>query len=338
MCQFVPGGSQYQIMDPAAMRNTREVVEVDPVLRLQSKSPPHRSRVPSGHLRTIATPSGLHCAVGGSPGAVLSWKKDDRQAWKTEPHEHTSGQLFSLDRGSAAMEAGGASWLLVPGRVGWIPPGQTHSMTSHGNVSGWSLYLPAEQSALLPQHALIFLRSVLLEQIVVRIARSHESRIAPERVGRLLSVLADEMTQSVSDGTHLPLPHDSRLTKLIRQFSQTPAAQHSLNYWAREIGMSKRSLTRIFQQQTGLSLGEWIQNFRISLAAERLAAGYDVTAAALASGYTSISAFTKVFDSIIGTTPARYRRMAMDKTRVISKQASLQDSFAEHGESYPLIA
>jgi AraC-like DNA-binding protein len=226
--------------------------------------------------------------------------------------------LLSLDSGSVAMEARDASWLLLPGRILWIPPQHVHSLTSQGAIGGWSLYLPVGQSIYFPQKPLIVRRSSLVEQLVMRIARGREFNLAPEVLGRLLAVLADEMVTSPSDGAYLPLPRDPRLMKVINKLRQHPATQYHLDYWAKEIGMSKRSLTRAFERQTGFSLGQWVQNFRVSLAAEQLAAGHDITAAALSCGYLSISAFIKVFHSIMGMTPARYRRMTMDEGRAIS--------------------
>ena len=275
----------------------------------------------------------LHRAVDGLPADIFFWKAEERESWKTESHWHGSGQLFALDNGSAAVAVGGASWLLLPKRVGWIPPHERHSMISHGSVSGWSLYLPANQAASLPKRPLLFLRSGLVEQIVVRLTSLRQAKPDARALGRLLAVLADEMSVSPPESTYLPLPRDSRLVKLIRAFSQSPAAQHGLDHWAKQIGMSKRSLTRIFQEETGLSLGQWVQNFRIALATEKLAGGYDVTAAAVDCGYVSVSAFIRAFYRVTGTTPAKYRRTAMDERRVISKQISLQGDLAAERKS-----
>jgi AraC-like DNA-binding protein len=270
----------------------------------------------------MATSYNLHRAVELSSKGSFLWKCEDRESWKTEHDAHGLGRLLSLDSGSAAMEVEDRAWLLLPGRIGWIPPQHVHTFTSQGAVSGWSLYVPALQSMYLPKKPLIVCRSSLVEQIVIRIARWREFHLAPEILRRLLTVLADEMMTSPLDGFHLPLPRDPRLMRVINKLTQHPATQYHLDHWAKEIGMSKRSLTRAFESQTGLSLGHWIRSFRVSLASEKLAAGYDITAAASTCGYTSISAFIKVFHSIMGTTPAKYRRIAMDERRVISKQVS----------------
>jgi AraC-like DNA-binding protein len=285
----------------------------------------------------MTIPSDLHRAVERSPNDMFFWRREERERWKTEYHEHGLGQLLSLDSGSAAMDLGDLSWFLLPGRIAWIPPRHVHSLTSHGAISGWSLYLPPVQSTYLPKDPLIVRRSSLVEQLVSRIARWRQPHLAPEMLGRLLAVLADEMRTSPPDGVHLPLPRDPRLMRVIHQLSQHPAAQYHLDHWAREIGMSKRSLTRAFERQTGLSLGQWIQNFRVSLAAEKLAAGFDITAAALSCGYMSISAFIKVFHSIMGTTPARYRRIAMDEGRGISQHVSPHSDLAARTTAASLL-
>jgi AraC-like DNA-binding protein len=285
----------------------------------------------------MATSCNLHRAVDLSPGELLFWKQEDRERWKTEHQARGLGQLLSLDSGSAAMDVGGASWFLLPGRIGWIPPQHVHSLTSHGTISGWSLYLQPSQSAYLPKEPLLVRRSCLVEQLVSRIARWKQTHLAPQVLGRLLAVLADELMTSPSDGVYLPLPRDPRLMRVINRLSQHPATQYHLEQWAKEVGMSKRSLTRVFERETGLSLGQWIQNFRVSLAAEKLAVGYDITAAALSCGYMSISAFIKVFHSIMGTTPAKYRRTAMDEGRVISKQISLNSDPAARTSAASLL-
>ena len=161
----------------------------------------------------MANPLDLHRAVDRLPTDIFFWKAEERENWNTESHWHGSGQLFALDNGSAAVAVGGASWLLLPGRVGWIPPHDRHSMTSHGSVSGWSLYLPAHQAASLPKHSLLFLRSGLVEQIVVRLAHWRQSKPDARALGRLLSVLADEMSVSPPESTFLPLPRDLRLVE-----------------------------------------------------------------------------------------------------------------------------
>jgi AraC-like DNA-binding protein/mannose-6-phosphate isomerase-like protein (cupin superfamily) len=280
----------------------------------------------------MANPPHLHRVLDRSSSEIFFWKAEDSGRWHTESHLHEQGQLFSLDSGTASMEVKGASWLLLPGRVGWIPPHHRHSMTSNGSISGWSLYIPADQAAVLPDHPLIFMRSGLVEHIVARIGHLKESNTSGEALGRLLAVLSDEMTLSPADTLALPLPQDQRLHRLVGAFTQDPAIQYDLDHWAKEVGMSKRSLTRSFQAETGMSVGQWIQKFRILSATKKLAAGHDVTSVALSCGYGSVSAFIRSFHLNAGTTPAKYRREALDEARVISKRAAIRSDYKADSE------
>lgn len=53
-------------------------------------------------------------------------------------------------------------------------------------------------------------------------------------------------------------------------------------------------------------MAEWRRRLRLLHAVRLLAEGEAVTGAALASGYSSVSAFIAVFRKEFGTTPGRY--------------------------------
>ena len=212
----------------------------------------------------------LHNAVRNAQDEVFYWATSSHLTWHTECHSHASGQLFCLDSGLATMETDNTSWILLPGRVGWIPPASTHSMRSFQQVTGWSLYLPARCAKVLPEVPTIFIRSALLEQLVARVAQWQTEPPSEAVRNRLLAVLCDEIHISRTGPFHLRSPTDPRLRALIETLVQDPSLELALDDCARQVGMSKRSLTRGFQQQTGLSFGQWQQKFRVLAAMERL--------------------------------------------------------------------
>ena len=76
---------------------------------------------------------------------------------------------------------------------------------------------------------------------------------------------------------------------------------------ARRVGFSKFHFNRIFRQTFGVTITEYIRNRRLSISAERLAAGkYRVIDAALDAGFLSQSAFTRSFRKLFGVNPADY--------------------------------
>ena len=75
---------------------------------------------------------------------------------------------------------------------------------------------------------------------------------------------------------------------------------------ARQVGMSRRTFTRLFRQQTGISFVEWRQQACLLAAVVRLGHGEAITRVATDLGYSSPSAFTSAFRRVLGEAPSRY--------------------------------
>lgn len=107
---------------------------------------------------------------------------------------------------------------------------------------------------------------------------------------------------------HLPEPESEALRHLCQQIRMAPGESWSSARAAGIVGMSERTLNRHFQQQTGLSYGEWVRRARLLEALVRLAQGQPVLRVALDLGYGSHSAFTAMFRRVMGLSPSDYFR------------------------------
>jgi AraC-like DNA-binding protein len=74
----------------------------------------------------------------------------------------------------------------------------------------------------------------------------------------------------------------------------------------RRAAASRRTLERIFRDETAMSLGQWLRRQKLLHALRRLAARENVNAIALELGYSSPSAFIAMFRRELGQTPKRY--------------------------------
>ena len=70
--------------------------------------------------------------------------------------------------------------------------------------------------------------------------------------------------------------------------------------------MSRRSFTRLFRRETGLSFVAWRQQACLLCAMPRLAAGEAVTTIAIDLGYENPAAFTLMFRRAFGSPPLTY--------------------------------
>lgn len=75
----------------------------------------------------------------------------------------------------------------------------------------------------------------------------------------------------------------------------------------REVGCSPFYLSRIFSQEAGMTIPQYLRKLRMERAAELLRGGkHNVTEAALAVGYSSLSHFSQAFCQTMGCCPGLY--------------------------------
>ena len=92
-----------------------------------------------------------------------------------------------------------------------------------------------------------------------------------------------------------------------------PADSRTLDDWADYTGASKRTINRLFAQQTGMSFQSWRQQLKLQRSLELLAVGESVTRVALELGYESSSAFIAMFKRCLGTTPTQYLKITYQR-------------------------
>jgi len=75
------------------------------------------------------------------------------------------------------------------------------------------------------------------------------------RGGHLAWIILDEVRRATAAPFELPIPQDRRLERLTRALVQNPASPATIDEWAEGFRLSRRTLTRLFRSQTGLSFG-----------------------------------------------------------------------------------
>lgn len=242
-------------------------------------------------------------------------------------HAHRRGQFAFASRGAISVATPEGRWLVPPQRACWVPAGISHEMTMCGPVTMLNAFvsLQAMQAEQLPVHCGVYGVSELLRQLLEEAIDLPAMYDVDGRAGKLMNLLVAEIASMPRLSLHAPLPSDTRLARACRQLFDAPSITVGLDMVAAEAGLSRRTFTRLFRAQTGVSFADWRQQVCLLAAIERLSAGQAVTRVALDLGYASPSAFSSAFRRVLGETPSQYlevRRSAPEAGRGVTTPAN----------------
>jgi AraC-like DNA-binding protein len=126
---------------------------------------------------------------------------------------------------------------------------------------------------------------------------------------------ATEIQRVLTANSTLPQPTGMLVKQASVYIQQNYARSFSLVELSETIGVSRSYLSRIFKMDTGISLWEYLNRFRIQKAKELLLlTDESITAIAADVGYEDISYFSRVFREIAGCSPRAFRQQAKTST------------------------
>ncbi|MCG7387358.1 helix-turn-helix transcriptional regulator [Pantoea sp. ACRSB] len=224
----------------------------------------------------------------------------------TSSHKHAAGQVYWLDHGIMVIETTLSQWTVTPGTVGWFPPGLEHSAWVPGNVTGHSLYIDPPACINFPLYAGIYGADAFTTALLNRCQNSG-SHSTPDYQETLLKLLGYEVMQCTALPLELRLPTDQRARNVANELLNNPASHLDQSQLAQQFGLSVRSLSRLFNQQAGLSFSQWRQQAKILASLQWILAGLPVYEVASLSGYSNVSAYIDVFRQRFGKTPAQFQ-------------------------------
>lgn len=240
-------------------------------------------------------------------------------------HTHGRAQLICVESGLLTTRTRHGTWSLAPGSAGWMPAAEPHTVAIDGPLRGWGMVLAPALCHDLPADPCVIGISPLLQAVALRVCDWPIADAASARQQHLIEVLLDEIRAAPRQRMHLPMPRDRRLLKIASQLLAEPADDRSLAQWAAWAGLSTRSLTRHFREETTLSFAHWRQQARLAEALRQLSEGRAVSDIAHALGFSSSSAFVTVFRRHFGLPPGRYLARAgrgLDPPRGLASPAA----------------
>lgn len=230
------------------------------------------------------------------------------QAVGTPRHSHPWVQLSYAIAGVLHVHSAGGRYVAPPQRAVWIPAGLEHEVLSTPGTEMRSLYIAADAWPESAAHCRVLRIDALTRELITRFCELPSAYDEAGAQGRLARVLLDQLAAAPEQELGLPWPSDVRLRRLCQRLQAHPEDGRSLAEWGAWLGVSEKTLSRLFRRETGLCFRAWRQRQRLLAALPGLERGERVTDVALACGYDSTSAFIAAFRQQFGATPGELLR------------------------------
>ncbi|WP_417685946.1 AraC family transcriptional regulator [Roseibium sp.] len=233
-------------------------------------------------------------AAEGVPGEVTTW------------HNHPTGQLFHVVRGSLAIDTEVGTFFAPPERAVWLPAGLHHQTRYLAETEVRYMYFGREHLERLPQTPRVLQVTTLLRALILEFMSYPRREIVDGPQARIVGVILDQLKMLPAAPLQLPMPKEARMRQLCERILSCPAEVPLLAVAAESCAMSVRSFERRVKAETGLSYRNWCHQAKLFRALELLSGGGSVSEVSHLLGYEGPSAFVSTFRKAFGVTPGRY--------------------------------
>lgn len=233
---------------------------------------------------------------------------DYSNGMSTGSHAHPRGQLLHAIEGVMIVRSEEGIWVVPPNRAVWLAANLEHDVRMCGKVKIRTVFVDPEASSHLPKASCVMAVSPLLRELIVAAVGIPRDYVYGSRDERLMNLLLDELRQLDIVPLHLPMPRDVRLREVCEILATRPDDLSTVQQWAARIGITPRTIHRLFSVETGMSFGQWREQARLLRALEQLALGRRIIDVAFDSGYASQSAFTAMFRRHFRMPPGAFYR------------------------------
>jgi AraC-like DNA-binding protein/quercetin dioxygenase-like cupin family protein len=242
-------------------------------------------------------------------GSVEILARSIKSGERLDPHMHREAQLVFAAKGVMQVQTPRGVWLVPPERAVWVPPRLEHSIDVLSDIEMRTVYFQprwlAKQrtTAAVANEFVVRVGALMREAILAMFEPSCDAA----RKLTLAQLVVMDLRDAGDASTFMPMPTHAKARQVANIILGDPAADRDLESLAKEAGISGRTLTRLFPEQTKLTLKSWKQRARVIAAIERLGQpGVSVKQVATALGFSSSAAFSFAFRDVTGETPTAF--------------------------------
>lgn len=247
-----------------------------------------------------------HVSFDAATSALVAMEANWPDGSSTGWHEHARSQLLYAIAGVMVVRSEAGSWVVPPNRALWLTAGVAHEVRMSGDVQMRTVYIDEQAIPALPEKVCVIRVSALLRELIVAAIALPWAGSLGRREALLTELLALELQVSDELPLHLPMPTDERARSICEFLVQHPENTFTAVEWAETLGVSSKTIHRLFARETGMSFAQWREQARLLHALRRIACGERIIDIAYDCGYSSPNAFTAMFRRHFGVPPSGF--------------------------------
>jgi AraC-like DNA-binding protein len=236
---------------------------------------------------------------------------DGREQLVTGWHFHDVHEIEYACRGMVEVKTQAGHYLLPPHQAAWIPAGLRHQTTLNAGVQTLAVLFEPRLVPVAGDRVRIIAVSALLREMMLYSARWPISRTeSGMEADSFFQALGYVVAGALDDEKplHLPASNDPVVTAAT-DYTRAHLDCITLRDVTRAIGVSERTLRRIFGTHLGMSWRSYLLRARVLRSMALLAQpGRSVLEVSIAVGFDDAGAFARSFARHCGETPSAYKR------------------------------
>jgi AraC-like DNA-binding protein len=236
---------------------------------------------------------------------------DGAEQLVTGRHFHDVHEIEYACRGMVEVETQAGHYLLPPHQAAWIPAGLHHKTTLHAGVQTLAvLFAPGLVPTAGDRVRIIAVSALLREMMLYSqrwpISRTESGAEADSFFQALGYVVAGALDDEMP--LNLPVPADP-VAAAATDYTRAHLDHVTVSDVTRAVGVSERTLRRIFHAHLGMSWRSYLLHARVLRSMAMLAEpDRTVLEVSIAVGFDDAGAFARSFARHCGETPSAYKR------------------------------
>lgn len=250
-------------------------------------------------------------------GFSLKFSKEYGENFNFPTHLHQSFEFITVISGEMSVSINGKEYVVKKGEGVIVFPNQLHSLESkncHHMLCIFSGELVKAYSAKVSGKIPVSNKFSVPEGMCIAVDELSDESSVLEKKGTLYLVCAqfDKMAEYEEKQEF-----DSGLLDSIFRFvEENYSGECSLKNICNKTGYSYSYISRFFKKTTGMTVNEYINQYRISNGCYLLSnTNATVLECAMESGYESLRNFNRNFMAYMGMTPSEYRKETKKQSR-----------------------